>query len=300
MDGFICLDKGEGMTSFFAVRKMRSIIGEKKAGHGGTLDPMATGVLPVAFGGATRFLELFPTHDKGYEAEIKLGVTTDTLDITGKVQSEKESRVTENELLSVLSEFKGRIKQIPPMYSAIQKDGKRLYELARQGIEIEREEREIEIYSLELLSFDEESQVFSVSVECSAGTYIRSLSSDIGQALGCGAVMTKLRRTKALGFSLSDCVTLEELEEKMKIGDISSVLHKVEDALDYEKLTVSEAQAKRFHNGGELETARLKQSTEKNTYYRVFSQSGEFMGIGESDKENKNLLVKRVYVGKQQ
>lgn len=300
MDGFICLDKGEGMTSFFAVRKMRSIIGEKKAGHGGTLDPMATGVLPVAFGGATRFLELFPTHDKGYEAEIKLGVTTDTLDITGKVQSEKKSCVTKSELLSVLSEFKGRIKQIPPMYSAIQKDGKRLYELARQGIEIEREEREIEIYSLELLSFDEENQVFSVSVECSAGTYIRSLSSDIGQALGCGAVMTKLRRTNALGFSLSDCVTLEELEERMKSGDISSVLHRVEDALDYEKLTVSEAQAKRFRNGGELETVRLKQNTEKNTYYRVFSQSGEFMGIGESDEENKNLLVKRVYVGKQQ
>lgn len=300
MDGFICLDKGEGMTSFFAVRKMRSIIGEKKAGHGGTLDPMATGVLPVAFGGATRFLELFPTHDKGYEAEIKLGVTTDTLDITGKVQSEKKSCVTKRELLSVLSEFKGRIKQIPPMYSAIQKDGKRLYELARQGIEIEREEREIEIYSLELLSFDEENQVFSVSVECSAGTYIRSLSSDIGEALGCGAVMTKLRRTKALGFSLSDCVTLEELEEKMKSGDIASILHKVEDALGYEKLTVSEAQAKRFHNGGELETVRLKQNTEKNTYYRVFSQSGEFMGIGESDEENKNLFVKRVYVGKQQ
>lgn len=300
MDGFICLDKGEGMTSFFAVRKMRSIIGEKKAGHGGTLDPMATGVLPVAFGGATRFLELFPTHDKGYEAEIKLGVTTDTLDITGKVQSEKKSCVTERELLSVLSEFKGRIKQIPPMYSAIQKDGKRLYELARQGIEIEREKREIEIYSLELLSFDEENQVFSVSVECSAGTYIRSLSSDIGEALGCGAVMTKLRRTKALGFSLSDCVTLEELEEKMKSGDIASVLHRVEDALDYEKLTVSEAQAKRFRNGGELETVRLKQNTEKNTYYRVFSQSGEFMGIGESDEENKNLFVKRVYVGKRQ
>ncbi|MGN1117665.1 MAG: tRNA pseudouridine(55) synthase TruB [Acutalibacteraceae bacterium] len=300
MDGFICLDKGEGMTSFFAVRKMRSIIGEKKAGHGGTLDPMATGVLPVAFGGATRFLELFPTHDKGYEAEIKLGVTTDTLDITGKVQSEKESRVTKSELLSVLCKFKGSIKQIPPMYSAIQKDGKRLYELARQGIEIEREEREIEIYSLELLSFDEENQIFSVSVECSAGTYIRALSSDIGEALGCGAVMTKLRRTKALGFSLSDCVTLEELEERVKSGDIASVLHKVEDALDYEKLIVSDAQAKRFHNGGELETVRLKQNTTKNTYYRVFSQSGEFMGIGESDEENKNLLVKRVYVGKQQ
>lgn len=297
MDGFICLDKGQGMTSFYAVRKMRNIIGEKKAGHGGTLDPMATGVLPVAFGAATRFLELFPSHDKAYEAQIKLGVTTDTLDITGNVLSEKESSVTREELEKILCRFRGRIKQVPPMYSAIQKDGKRLYELARQGIEIEREEREIEIYSLELLTFDEQRQSFSVSVECSAGTYIRTLSSDIGEMLGCGAVMTNLRRTKALGFTLSDCVTLEELEEKMKNGEMQSVLHKVENAIDYKKLTVSSAQAKRFHNGGELETVRLKQKTEPGRLYRVFSQTGEFVGVGETDSENINLLVKRVYVG---
>ena len=298
MDGFICLDKGEGMTSFYAVRKMRNIIGEKKAGHGGTLDPMATGVLLVAFGNATRFLELFPTHDKAYEAQIKLGTTTDTLDITGTVLSETESFVKREELEAALEKFRGKIKQVPPMYSAIQKDGKRLYELARQGIEIEREEREIEIYSLELLSFDEENQAFSVSVECSAGTYIRTLSSDIGEALGCGAVMTKLRRTKALGFTLEDSVTLEELEEKMKNGEIDSVLHHVSEAMEYPKLFVSEAQAKRFHNGGELETVRLKQKTAPGNYYRVFSQTGEFMGIGETDEDNKNLLVKRVYVGK--
>lgn len=298
MDGFICLDKGEGMTSFYAVRKMRNIIGEKKAGHGGTLDPMATGVLPVAFGSATRFLELFPTHDKAYEAQIKLGVTTDTLDITGEIKTQTESSVTEEELLSVLENFKGKIKQIPPMYSAIQKDGKRLYELARQGIEIDREEREIEIYSLELLKFSKEEQSFTISVECSAGTYIRTLSSDIGEMLGCGAVMTKLRRTKALGFTLSDCVTLEELEEKAESGQLESVCRKVSDAMDYKKLVVSTAQAKRFHNGGDLETVRLKQKTEKNKIYRVFSQTGEFVGLGETDDTNENLFVRRVYVGK--
>lgn len=298
MDGFICLDKGEGMTSFYAVRKMRNIVGEKKAGHGGTLDPMATGVLPVAFGNATRFLELFPTHDKAYEAQIKLGVTTDTLDITGTVLTKTETAVKKEDIEAVLNKFRGKIKQIPPMYSAIQKDGKRLYELARQGIEIEREEREIEIYSLELLSFDEAEQTFSISVECSAGTYIRTLSSDIGDALGCGAVMTKLRRTKALGFSLEDSVTLEELEEKMQSGEIETVLHSVSEVMNYQKLFVSEAQAKRFHNGGELETIRLRQKTVPEKYYRVFSQQGEFMGIGETDKENINLLVKRVYVGK--
>ena len=296
MNGFIFLDKAEGMTSFYAVRKLRNIIGEKKAGHAGTLDPMATGVLPVAFGSATRFIELFPTHDKAYEAEIKLGMTTDTLDITGKVQSEKESFVKEEELLSVLSSFRGKIKQVPPMYSAIQKDGKRLYELARQGIEIEREERDVEIYSLELLSFNEKAQTFSISVECSAGTYIRSLSSDIGEKLGCGAVMTKLRRTKALGFSLSNAVTLPELEEKVKSGNLSDVIFKVEDVISYEKLVVSTAQAKRFRNGGELETARLNQNTEKDTLYRIFSQTGEFVGIGNTDEDNRNLLVKRVFL----
>lgn len=296
MNGFIFLDKAEGMTSFYAVRKLRNIIGVKKAGHAGTLDPMATGVLPVAFGSATRFIELFPTHNKAYEAEIKLGMTTDTLDITGNVLSEKESFAKEEELLSVLSLFRGKIKQIPPMYSAIQKDGKRLYELARQGTEVEREERDVEIYSLELRSFDEKKQTFSISVECSAGTYIRSLADDIGEKLGCGAVMTKLRRTKALGFSLSDAVTLSELEEKAKSGNLSEVIFKVEDVISYERLIVSTAQAKRFQNGGELETVRLNQKTEENTLYRVFSQTGEFVGIGNTDEENKNLFVKRVFL----
>lgn len=298
MDGFICLDKAEGMTSFYAVRKMKSITGEKKAGHAGTLDPMATGVLPVAFGAATRFLELFPSHDKAYEAQIKLGMTTDTLDITGKVLSERKSHIKKAELEDILDCFRGKIKQIPPMYSAIQKDGKRLYELARQGIEVEREAREVEIISLELLSFDEEEQIFSIAVECSAGTYIRTLSSDIGERLGCGAVMTKLRRTKALGFTLADSIDLEELERIMKAGEEENILLKVGDALNYDRLTVSQAQAVRFHNGGELEIKRLKQKTKENTYYRVFSQTGEFVGIGESDEENINLLVKRVYVGK--
>lgn len=298
MNGFICLNKAEGMTSFYAVRKLRNIIGEKKAGHGGTLDPMATGVLPVAIGSATRFLELFPTHDKAYEAEIKLGVTTDTLDITGTVLSEKKSAVTREELENVLSLFVGKIKQVPPMYSAVQKDGKRLYELARQGIEVEREAREVQIYSLSLVCFDEKSQTFSLSVRCSAGTYIRSLSSDIGEKLGSGAVMTKLRRTEALGFSLNDALTLEELEEKMKNGEIASAVSKVEDVIAYDKLTVSEAQAKRFRNGGELDSTRLGVKTEAKTLYRVFSQCGEFIGIGETDEENISLFVKRVYVEK--
>ena len=297
MTGFICLDKPQDMTSFFAVRLMKKTVGEKKAGHTGTLDPLATGVLPVAFGGATRFIELFKSHDKSYDAEIKLGITTDTLDITGTVLTETKSHIKREELEKVLEDFKGKIKQIPPMYSAIKKDGVRLYELARQGVEIEREEREVEIYSLDLTDFDEANQTFSISVSCSEGTYIRTLASDIGEKLSVGATMTKLRRTKALGFSLEDCVTLEELEKISKENRLHEVLFSVEDAMQYDKLFVSAAQAKRFHNGGSLETVRIKQKTKKETYYRVYSQDKAFLGIGVTDDTNENLCVKRVYIG---
>ena len=297
MTGFICLDKPQDMTSFFAVRLMKKTVGEKKAGHTGTLDPLATGVLPVAFGGATRFIELFQSHDKSYDAEIKLGITTDTLDITGTVLTETKSHIKREELEKVLEDFKGKIKQIPPMYSAIKKDGVRLYELARQGVEIEREEREVEVYSLDLTDFDEENQTFSISVSCSEGTYIRTLAADIGEKLSVGATMTKLRRTKALGFSLEDCVTIEELEKIVSENRLSEVLFSVENAMQYEKLFVSAAQAKRFHNGGSLETARLRQETKKETHYRVYSQDKAFLGIGVTDTSNENLCVKRVYIG---
>ena len=170
---------------------------------------MATGVLPVAVGNATRFIELLPSHDKGYRASFKLGITTDTLDITGTVLTKSDNIPEEEDVKKAISHFKGETEQLPPMYSAIKKDGKRLYELARQGIEVEREKRTVTIYNCDFVSF--ENGEYTIDVKCSKGTYIRSLISDIGEMLGCGAVMTALRRTLSNGFSIDEAHTEDEL-----------------------------------------------------------------------------------------
>ncbi len=294
MTGIILLDKPNNMTSFSAVNRVRRLLSVKKAGHTGTLDPMATGVLPIALSSCTRFIDFLPVHDKAYVAEARLGVTTDTLDSTGTVLSENEVSVTQEALEKVIKNYIGIIKQIPPMYSAISKDGKRLYELARQGIEIEREAREINIYSLSLTFF--ENDRFGISVECSAGTYIRSLIDDIGRELGCGAVMTALRRTAANGFSIENCVTLEELEKAVSENRQNEYITPVEKCFDiYPDITVTEGQAKRFSNGGELSRDRLRENP-TDGIYRVYSPEGFFLGLGEIETESEYLKVKRVFV----
>ncbi len=294
MTGIILLDKPNNMTSFSAVNRVRRLLSVKKAGHTGTLDPMATGVLPIALSSCTRFIDFLPVHDKAYVAEARLGVTTDTLDSTGTVLSENEVSVTQEALEKVIKNYIGTIKQIPPMYSAISKDGKRLYELARQGIEIEREAREINIYSLSLTFF--ENDRFGISVECSAGTYIRSLIDDIGRELGCGAVMTALRRTAANGFSIENCVTLEELEKAVSENRQNEYITPVEKCFDiYPDITVTEGQAKRFSNGGELSRDRLRENP-TDGIYRVYSPEGFFLGLGEIETECEYLKVKRVFV----
>lgn len=294
MTGIILLDKPNNMTSFSAVNRVRRLLSVKKAGHTGTLDPMATGVLPIALSNCTRFIDLLPVHDKGYIAKARLGVTTDTLDSTGTVLSESEVNVTREQLESVLEKYTGEIEQIPPMYSAISKDGKRLYELARQGIEIEREARKITIYSLSLGSFD--GDCFSISVECSAGTYIRSLIDDIGKDIGCGAIMTDLRRTSANGFSINNCVTLEELERAVNDGTADKYITPIEKCFaTYSEIVVTEGQAKRFSNGGELSRDRLKDNI-SDGIYRVYSPDRLFLGLGEIEKDGEVLKVRRVYV----
>lgn len=290
MTGIICLDKPKDITSFAAVARVRRILGTKKVGHAGTLDPMATGVLPIFIGGATRFIELLPDHTKGYRATVKLGITTDTLDITGKVLSENKVDITKERLGDVLSGFCGNIMQTPPMFSAIQKDGVRLYELARKGIEIEREQRRVTIEKLELVDFDGESE-FVIDVICSKGTYIRSLADDIGKALGCGAVLTDLRRTVAAGFTVENSITLEELEKLRDNPPLISVC----DALDeYKKIYVTPKQAIRFSNGGELDLNRLNRPNSTG-YFRVCSNES-FLGVGEIRENEDVLRVKRVYM----
>ncbi len=290
MTGIIALKKGENITSFFAVNKVRRIIGEKKCGHTGTLDPNATGVLPIAVGGATRFIELLPTHRKAYTATFKTGVCTDTLDIWGQVTATFDKEVTFEDIKEVALSFKGEIMQLPPMYSALKKDGVRLYELARQGIEVEREKRKCEIYQLTVEKA--ENGEYSLYCECSAGTYIRTLINDIGEALGCGAVMTSLCRSYACGIELSECFTLEELQELKEKDQLYKALIPLDKLLgEYPEITVTENQAKRFSNGGSLMRERLKGNLE-NGLYRVYG-NGEFLGLGELD--NENLKVKRVF-----
>ena len=294
MTGIICLDKPCDMTSFTAVKRASRILGVKKAGHTGTLDPMATGVLVIMLGHCTRFIELLPEHKKSYSARVKLGLTTDTLDITGEVLTESPVSVTEEQLLKVAENFKGEISQVPPMYSAIKKDGERLYDLARKGIEIERESRKITIEKLEIYDFD--GIEFSMDVTCSAGTYIRSLCDDIGRELGCGAVMTSLRRTEANGFSIQNAVTLEELEKLISENNQNSVITSVEKALmSYPEIKVTSPQANRFHNGGELGYERLHGDYPVGIY-RVYSPESKLLGLGEILTEKGDLTVRRVLI----
>ena len=290
MTGIIPLKKGESITSFFAVNKVRRIIGEKKCGHTGTLDPNATGVLPIAVGGATRFIELLPTHKKAYKATFKTGFCTDTLDIWGSVTETFDKKVSFEEIENATAEFKGEIMQPPPMYSAIKRDGVRLYELARQGIEVERTPRKCEIYELSVEKT--ENDEISLYCECSAGTYIRTLINDIGEKLGCGATMTSLCRTFACGIELSECFTLEELTELKEKGEIEKAVIPLEKLLlEYPEIHVTDNQAKRFSNGGSLMRERVR-NVKENGIYRVYG-NGELLGLGELTETD--LLVKRVY-----
>lgn len=295
MTGIICIDKPASMTSFTAANRVRGILGVKKAGHTGTLDPMATGVLPVAVSGATRFIEWLPEHKKAYDARIRLGLTTDTLDITGTVTSESAVCVSRESLEETVFSFLGKSMQTPPMYSAKSQNGVRLYTLARRGEIVERPAQPIEIFDLHLSGVTETE--FSLSVVCSAGTYIRSLADDIGKKLGCGAVLTDLRRTAANGFTLADCVTLEELEALRDQNRVSEKLIPVETFLSsYKKLIVTEAQSVRFQNGGELARDRLSDGVTPGVY-RVFSPDKRFLGLGEIEPDGDCLQVRRVYVG---
>lgn len=296
MTGIIILDKPKGITSFGAVARVRRLCSEKKCGHTGTLDPMATGVMTVMLGNTTRFIELLPSHDKAYTASFRLGTVTDTLDITGNVLETRRVDSTAEQVREALKSFEGEINQLPPMYSAVSVNGQRLYDLARQGIEVDRKPRQVTVYSIEMLSADEDNGEYSIAVECSSGTYIRTIIADLGEKLGCGAVLTDLRRTKANGFSIGNAVTLEELENAVNNGNIGSVLIPVDRALeDYPVIKVSAAQAKRFSNGGELDLQRLKYPRMLGLF-RIYDPENNFIGLGEIGTGD-SLSVKRVYKG---
>lgn len=299
MNGVIVIDKPQGFTSFDVIAVVRKATQQRKTGHTGTLDPNATGVLPVLLGTATKAQDLIVNHDKEYIADFRLGMTTDTLDIWGQVKSEQESRITREQIEAALPQFRGAIQQIPPMFSAVQKNGQRLYDLARKGIEVEREPRSVTVYSLELTAFDEAAQCGTLTLRCSKGTYVRTLIDDLGALLGAGAVMTALRRTFACGYTLADCVTLEELKALCESGEITEKLRPTESLFTgYEALTVSDAQAKRFKNGGALDMSRTAlrgRELPGKTVFRVKEKAGAFLGLGITDKESGLLKIYKLF-----
>ena len=267
-NGIIIIDKPADWTSMDVCAKLRGILREKKIGHAGTLDPMATGVLPVFVGRATRAVEFAEKGKKEYVAGLRLGLVTDTQDVTGTARETREVRVSKEELAAVLPRFTGEILQLPPMYSAIKINGKKLCDVARRGGEVERKPRAVTIYELELLEQTGPAD-FTLRCVCSKGTYIRTLCHDIGQALGCGGCMSSLRRTMAAGFTLAQAVTLEEVQER---GE-ALLLPTDRYFAAYPVYTVaSPRQEERCRHGNPLTAKGLADGT-----YRVYGLEGEFL-----------------------
>ena len=274
--GILIVNKPQDWTSQDVVSKLRGVFHEKRVGHGGTLDPMATGVLPVFFGRATRAVEFFEHADKKYVATLRLGQITDTQDTTGNILETREVHISERDVAQVLPKFIGKIQQIPPMYSAIKIGGKKLYELARAGKEVERKPREIEIFSLDMSHIS--GNDWHLTVHCSKGTYVRTLCHDIGLALGCGGTMASLERVAAGAYDLSQSCTLEEIvanenRESLLLPIDSLFLH-------HPKLIVTPAQEKCVRNGASF-TLRGKYAG----LYRVYGQNGEFLALCRLENE---------------
>lgn len=286
INGIICVNKPQNFTSFDVTAIMRRAAGTRKIGHGGTLDPMATGVLPIFIGRAAKAADLNPAQDKRYTAGFRLGVVTDTEDVWGNVLESCDKKADTDEVLSAVTGMQGDIMQIPPMYSAVKVGGKRLYELARQGIEIERKARPITVYSINLLSYDENSSEGVLDIHCSKGTYIRTIISDIGKALGTGAVMTSLVRTRSGGFSLSDCTELEEIRSMTPETAASAVIPTERIFRNFDGIILDSEQRRLFMNGAILDMGRMNISYPENTCLRIKDEEGIFLGLGITDIQN--------------
>lgn len=275
MNGIIIIDKPSGWTSHDVVGKLRGVFGERRIGHGGTLDPMATGVLPVFVGRATRAVEFCENAVKKYTASFRPGVSTDTQDITGTVLKSVPADISEEALSAVIPQFTGRQSQIPPMYSAVKVNGKKLYELARRGVEVERKPREITIHCLELIGRD--GNDFVLNVVCSKGTYIRTLCSDIGDALGCGGCMSALRRNAAGVFTEQDAVTIEQAEMAAKSGELQGLMRGVDTLFsEYPEMKISGKSVLLCKNGCDFQA-----KSAQDGMYRVYDDAGEFLMLGD-------------------
>lgn len=303
MDGIINIYKEAGYTSFDVVAKLRGILKERRMGHTGTLDPQATGVLPVCVGKATKLCELLLDKEKTYEAVMLLGITTDTEDMTGTVLTETKAEITEEEVRGAAEKFTGVYGQIPPMYSALKVDGKRLYELAREGKEVERKPREVEIFENTPLSFEKDEagyiKTVTLRVRCSKGTYIRSLLRDMGDFLGCGACMKSLVRTKAGAFVIADAVTLAQVEQARDEGRLSELILPIDSFLvKYPAVYVKAEYNKYLMNGNQLTLSML---TEKvmpmdGDGFRVYDESKKLVGLYLYRGERKQLHPEKMFL----
>lgn len=295
MDGVIVVNKPWGKTSHDMVSFIRRTFGIKKVGHTGTLDPAATGVLPICIGKATKAAEFLTSQDKSYRAELVLGMTTDTLDAEGEILTEQPYvHVTQAMLENIIKKFIGEIEQIPPMFSAIKKDGKKLYELARSGVTVEREKRRVMIERIELLRFDQEKGIAQIDVDCSKGTYIRTLCEDIGAALGCGAYMNKLVRTKSGRFTLENSLTPEVITKVLNSGGINQFLTSIDSLFDgYPQLILNQRQAERVMNGVRLPADGLVAAGTCADLFRLYDEQGRFLSI--SEHVNGYLVLKKAF-----
>lgn len=291
LSGLVIVNKEEGITSQGVVNRVKRIFGAAKAGHTGTLDPMATGVLPVLIGRGVKASEFMLTSEKHYGATLLLGVTTDTEDVTGEVLTECEVNLTEEEVLSAISRFVGEIMQTPPMYSALKVGGKKLCDLARRGEVIEREARPVTVYSIKAERIND--RTYYLDVVCSKGTYIRTLCADIGASLGVGGVMKTLKRLSASGYTIDEAKTLSELEA-MSDAQRNSFIYPVEDVFKkYEAVRLPDFFARLAHSGLEIYLRKIKKDLPLGTIVRLEDQDG-FFAVGEVKEYEDGLAIKPI------
>jgi tRNA pseudouridine55 synthase len=295
IDGIININKPQDMTSFGVVAAVKRITGERHTGHAGTLDPLATGVLPVCLGQATRVIEYLFNETKTYRAEVVLGVTTDTYDTTGRVlQTRDASGITHEMVESALAKFRGSILQTPPMYSAVKYKGQPLYKLARSGLEIERQPRPAQVYSLEITGWH--PPVVTLEVVCGKGTYIRSLAHDLGETLGCGASMQSLVRLRVGPFSIEDAVTLPRLEEIFREGHGTDCLYPIDFVLtSFDAILVSHEQQCALIHGNPVALPGQPE-TPAGSRTRVYTADGRFLGMARFDGENNLWQPEKIFL----
>ena len=293
--GVLAVYKGEGMTSHDVVNKVRRLYNTKRVGHAGTLDPLATGVLVVLVGRAAKACEYISSDRKTYKATLRLGLTTDTEDITGEVLTKSENIPDSDGVKAVCREFVGNLKQIPPMYSALKVNGQKLYDLARQGVTVEREARDVTVFALDCEATDNPTD-YILTVTCSGGTYIRTLCADIGARLGCGGVMATLERAEACGISLDECHTVEEVAE-MSENERQAILLPTErlfDDLDAVKLPAFFE--KLFRDGCPIYQKKIKTSYPVGTRVKICSENGKFFALGEVVEREEGTAIKSLKI----